>query len=259
MTQAARPEVAVLHNALDLLEQLARADNAARDLSVAEISHGADITRSAAYRILNTLEARGWVVEGPTSGRTGRRFRLGPAANALAGQARDSRDIIAAAQPILERLWHEFGETVNLGVRNLDEIVYVSILESDQGLRTSVEVGSRHPLHATALGKALLAAMPRSEAREILQRTDRVRLTPSTLVDIEDILRACDATRTAGFALDDEENEPGARCVAAAITSGGEPVAAISVSAPSWRMPDAVVERIGTRLRHEVDRLDRTG
>lgn len=240
-----RGEIAVLHKALDVLERLAGDDG----LTVAEICEGTPITKAAAYRVLNTLEARGYVLRDSDDHEV-RRYSLGPAAEALGGVMQSSAGIVDAARPAMETLWQEFGETVNLGVLSRGQVLYLDILESDQGLRTSVQVGSRDGPHSTALGKAMLACLPVSEARRIFSETNRIRMTPNTVVAIPSLLRQLDECRTRGFSLDDEENEPGARCVASAIVDRrGRPLGAISVSAPAWRMPDDTVERIGARLR----------
>ncbi|HVR32252.1 MAG TPA: IclR family transcriptional regulator [Acidimicrobiia bacterium] len=236
-------EVGVLNKALDLLEGLPASDL----VTVAELADSVGVNKAAAYRILNTLERRGYVVRG--SGEV-RRYTLGPALRALSKDDASPSALLVAARPRLRGLWDEFGETVNLGVLSNDRVLYLDILESDQGLRTTVDVGSHDAIHSTALGKVMLAALADADARAILARTDRVAKTPSTRTSIPDLLADIAATRVRGYALDDEENEAGARCVAAAVTNGrGGPLGALSVSGPSWRLPDAVVERIGRRLR----------
>jgi IclR family transcriptional regulator, acetate operon repressor len=240
-------EVGVLHKTLDLLEALAGID----DATVAELAGETGVNRAAAYRILNTLERRGYVVRNADDVR---RYSVGPALRTLARDENSPGDLLVTARPHLRSLWEEFGETVNLGVLSDDRVLYLDILESDQGLRTTVEVGSYDAVHATALGKAMLAALTDSQAKEILQRTDRVARTPRTLTSIQGVLRQLPDIRRRGYALDDEENETGARCVAAAVTtSKGAPRGALSISAPAWRMPDDVVKRMGARLRQVCD------
>lgn len=235
-------DVGVLVKTIDILEVLGGQD----EITVAELCRASGVKKAAAYRILNTLERRGYVRRGDDDVR---HYSLGPALRTLAQRANAPGDLLAAARPALRSLWEQFGETVNLGVMSGDRIVYLDILESDQGLRTTVEVGASDDLHATALGKAMLAAMPTSEARLILSRIDRPAKTPLTLTSLPDLLARLDAIRTAGYSLDDEENEMGARCVAAVVSDRkGRPIGAMSVSGPTWRMPDDVVQRIGSKL-----------
>jgi len=242
-------EVGVLNKTLDLLEALSGTDSA----TVADLATASGVNKAAAYRILNTLERRGYVVRVPDEVR---RYSLGPAFRALARDAASPGDLLAAARPLLRRLWEEFDETVNLGVLSHGRVLYLEILESEQGLRTTVAVGTHDDLHSTALGKAMLAALPVSEARSLLQHADLVAKTPHTLTSVPDLMREIERTRQRGFALDDEENEPGARCVAVAVTDGqGRPLGAMSVSGPAWRIDDSMVERIGQRLREAADEV----
>lgn len=236
-------EVGVLNKALDVLEALDRDD----PLTVAEITESSGINRPAAYRILTTLERRGYVLRTPGEVR---RYSLGPALRALTRGATSPGAVLTAARPQLRHAWEEFGETVNLGVFSQGRVLYLDILESEQGLRTAVTVGTHDDLHSTALGKAILAALPPDEVRELLTGQPLLRKTARTLTSVASIVDDIEAGRARGFALDDEENEPGARCVAAAIHDrAGRPVGAISLSGPTWRIDDATVEKAGTRLR----------
>lgn len=247
--QENRGEVGVLHKTLDVLEALAGTE----ELSVSELSAASGVNKAAAYRILNTLERRGYVVRGTDDVR---HYSLGPALRALARDTQSPGDLLMAARPELQALWEEFGETVNLGVLSGERVLYLDILESDQGLRTTVLVGSHDDIHSTALGKAMLSVMPVSNARDLLTRTERVAKTPHTRTSLPDLMAALDEARQSGYALDDEENEQGARCVAAAVVDRrGRPLGAMSVSGPTWRMPDEMVTKIGRRLRAACDSL----
>src|SRR5690606_16068997 len=242
-------EVGVLNKTLDILEALTGGDG----MTVAELAEASGVNKAAAYRILNTLERRGYAVRGADEVR---RYSLGPALRTLVREAGSPGDLLTAARPYLRRLWEEFDETVNLGVLNGGRVLYLDILESDQGLRTTVSVGTHDELHSTALGKAMLAAMPASDARGMLVREDLVPKTPRTLTSVPELMREVERTRERGYALDDEENEPGARCVAAAVPGpNGRPLGALSLSGPAWRIDDGMVERIGTRLRAAADEV----
>lgn len=245
-------EVGVLHKALDLLECLA--DGAG--WSVAALCAGTRISKPAAYRILNTLSRRGYV----TSFEKRRRYRLGPAFYGLARALEASRPLVAAARPAMLALREAFGETVNIGVLCGGRVLYLDILESEQGLRTTAEAGSFDHLHATGLGKAILASLPADDARRLLERAERPAKTPRTLVALEPLMAALAEAAARGYALDDEENEAGARCIAAPVLDfEGRPVAALSVSGPAWRLGDDAVARIGERVaaaaRETRDRL----
>lgn len=233
----------MLNKALDVLEALGRHDS----MSVADVAESSGVNRPAAYRILRTLERRGYAVRKPGDVR---RYSLGPALRALTRAATSPGVLLTAARPQLRRAWEEFGETVNLGVYSYGRVLYLDILESEQGLRTAVTVGTHDDLHSTALGKAILAALDPDEVHELLTARPLVRKTARTLASVASIVDDVEVTRARGYAVDDEENEAGARCVAAVIIDlADRPIGAISLSGPTWRIDDATVEKAGSRLR----------
>lgn len=228
--------------AVEVLERLGDG----RAWRVADLADAAAISRSTAYRILNTLEPKGWVRrEGAV-----RRYTIGPALTALGRTRRPTEDLVPVARPFMRGLWEEFGETVNLGILAGGRILYLDMIESRMGLKTTSRVGSSDPLHSTALGRAILAHHPVAEARRLLLSVERHRRTPTTRIDLAELLAELEDTRARGYAIDDEENEVGARCVAASVLDGdSRPVAALSVSAPTLRLDDGRIELIGRALR----------
>lgn len=233
--------VAVIDKAIDLLECLLGRPGQ----TVAELSQAADVTKAAAYRILSTLERRGYVA---TYARV-RRYSIGHAFRAYV-QAIDGPDrLLDAARPAMRRLWEETGETVNLAVLARGGVLYVEVIESVQGLRATANVGSLDALHSTALGKAMLSRMPGADRETLLAQARFVARTARTETDPRRLRQAIDRAEQSGFAVDDEENEIGMRCVAAPIVnSDGWPLAAISVSGPSSRMSDEAIRALGPRL-----------
>jgi IclR family acetate operon transcriptional repressor len=158
----------------------------------------------------------------------------------------------------MRTLRDEFGETVNLGTLRLGRLVYLEMLESEHSLRTAVAVGGSDHLHSTALGRAILAALPAEETRAVLAATDRVPVTPRTRVDLGELEAELDRTRERGYALDDEENETGARCVGVAVRDErGRPVAALSISGPAHRMEPELLPRMAARLAAAAAELER--
>jgi IclR family acetate operon transcriptional repressor len=234
-------EVGVLVKALDILDCLA-ADGPS---PVTRICERTGVTKPAAYRILKTLDMAGYVVRDDER----REYSLGPALHSLSRSARNSTDLVRVARPVMERLNDELGETINLGVVSHGQVVYLDTIESTQRLRSTVQLSLRDKLHSTALGKAFLAALPEDDAKVRLSEAPRESMTPKTVVSIRALLRQLGEVRERGYALDDEENEVGSRCVAAAILNGRrEPIGAISVSAPTTRMQGADLGRVGKRV-----------
>ncbi|MDR3070791.1 MAG: IclR family transcriptional regulator [Propionibacteriaceae bacterium] len=161
-------------------------------------------------------------------------FRLGIGLVALAGRYLEEDSLRATAHPHLVELSQISGETVHLGTLAGDHIVYIDKIESDKSVRLVSRIGAQAPLHCTSMGKAILAALPETDRERSIADDNEIR-TPHTLVG--DALREeLNLIRTCGWAIDDQENEEGVRCIGAAIIStSGTPVGALSISAPANR------------------------
>lgn len=256
MTKAERPtnySIAVLDRSIDLLEAMAQS---AEPMGVSAIARAIGSTKSATFRILATLEARGYVtrVEDST------RFQLGLNLVHLGQSALERIDLRSVARPVLEDLHQRFNETVNVGVLASGRIVYVDMVESDHGLRMSARVGAHDNVHSTAIGKAILANLPPSQQQAILRgplpaRTDRTLTDPGALrADIERI-------KLSGFSRDRGENEDGACCYGAPIFDAhGQVTAAISVSGPDTRLTGEIAEDVAVAVRAAAQEItDRLG
>jgi IclR family acetate operon transcriptional repressor len=164
-------------------------------------------------------------------------------------------DVLARrAHPHLERLQQEFGETANLGLLDGSRVVYLDIVESKHAMRLAARPGDHDPLHATALGKAIAAQLPVERVRAILKGEGMPRLTDRTITTQRDYLAALEGVRADGYAVDDGENEVGARCVAVAVPAGHLPLA-LSVSGPGARLEAQQVPAIAQRLREAAAQL----
>lgn len=240
--------VGVLNKALDVLEYLL----VTPEQTVAEISAGAGVTKAAAYRILSTLERRGYVATYEKV----RRYSIGPAFYSYVQAARAADRLLKVSRPIMRKVWEFSGETVNLGVLTHGGVQYLDIIESDQGLRATGEVGVLDALHSTALGKAIMARMPDTQRDELLAAAKLVSRTRHTVTDLGRLRESIQLAARTGRAIDDEENEIGMRCVAAPIVNAdGWPLAAMSVSGPASRMTDAALDRIGGELVEACERV----
>jgi DNA-binding IclR family transcriptional regulator len=236
--------IAVLDRALDVLEALAEAADGL-PLGVTEIARRVGTTKSAAFRILSNLERRGYVSKDPVTAR----YALGTRLAYLGERSLGALDLRASARPALEELHRRFGETVNLAVRDDNEVVYVDMIESGHGLRMAARVGSRDYLHSTALGKAILAFLPHDE-RDRLLRGPLPARTARTMTDPDRLRTELGRVRERGVAEDRNENEVGARCLGAPIFDHrGMVIGALSVSAPESRLDDARAELVGDAVR----------
>lgn len=222
-----------LHRALDLLEVLAGARG---HLGIGEIALQTTIPLPTIHRLLQTLVERGYVRQLPNR-QYALGFRLIPlglAANATVG---------VDARPILAELVAELGETANFAVLTDDSVEYVTQVASPHSMRMFTEVGRRVHLHSTAVGKALLAEMEPASVSSIVKRVGLPSKTVHTLVTENALLSELARIAERGYAMDEEEQELGVRCVAVTVPGRFLTPMAISVSGPSTRMTDSVVAR----------------
>jgi IclR family acetate operon transcriptional repressor len=145
---------------------------------------------------------------------------------------------------------------VNLGVIDDGEVVFVSQVESPEVMRMIVRLGSRSPIHASGVGKALLAAMPGQRVEQILERRGLSRFTERTIDNPAALRDELELTRRRGYALDDEEHAVGLRCVAAAFfDENARALAAISLSGPKARMVDERLGELGQAVRSTAEAI----
>jgi len=248
--QPAKYDVAILKKALDLLEQLA---GRAGPAGLSDLGRQADVSKATAYRILQTLEARGYLVK---SGRPPV-YIAGPKLIAVSARFVSGSGLVQAARPILADILLKYEETVNLAVLDGCSILYLDVLESPRRLRRAAQIGSRDPIHSTALGKAIVAFLPQIEAARILTSYHWKLFTRKTIVTVDAFERDMADTRQRGYALDNEENELGARCVGVPICGGPDrPIGAVSVSGPASRLGLSLLREIGEHLKQAAREIE---
>lgn len=245
-------QVQSLSRALGLLEHLAGA--AERGISLTDLARSARLAPSTTHRLLATLEKQGFAELDTERGLWFVGVRTFVVGNAFLAH----RDFVATARPFMRRLMEESGESVNLGILDEGELVFLSQVECREMMRMFVRLGARVPAHASGVGKALLAALPEEAVNAILERRGLQRFTDNT-IDARAILRDNLArVRKLGYAFDDEEHAVGLRCVASTLHDElGEPIAAISLSGPRARITDQRVEVLGRLVRDTADRITR--
>jgi IclR family acetate operon transcriptional repressor len=233
-----------LDRAVELIGHLAALGGEA---SIAELAHRSGLPSATIHRILRTLLNQGYARQEPS-----RRYALGPALIQLGELA--SRKLGSWARPILADVVRETGETASLAALDGDEAVFVAQRPSKHSVRMFTDVGSRPPLHATGIGKALLSALPDGGAQEILQRTGLAACTPNTIVDLTHLLDQLTVIRRRGYAVDDGEEELGVRCLAVPVP-GVARLMAISVSGPAARLGRDVETEVVRVLKIAATRL----
>lgn len=219
--------------ALTLLELLAAAGGRA---AISELAERSALSLGTTHRLLSGLAARGWVRQ-----EADRRYALGPALLPLGAAA--TRLLGSWAQPYLVQLAASTGESANLAVLEDDHVVYVAQAPGRHRMRMFTEVGRRVLPHSTAVGKVLLAAREEADVRRAVKRLGLPPRTVHTLTGVPELLAELERVRRRGWAVDDEEEELGVRCLAVPV--GDPPVAAVSISAPASRLdpgePDVLV------------------
>ncbi|MEL6204089.1 MAG: HTH-type transcriptional regulator BhcR [Pseudomonadota bacterium] len=227
-----------LDRAMGILEALA--DRGAATLS--DLAHTLDQSPATVYRVLVTLETRGIAELNPED----QTWAVGPKAFLIGSSFLRRTSVVERAQAPMRKLRAETGETANLGVARGDEVMFLAQVETDASLRAFFPPGTLAPLHASGIGKALLAWFdgPRRDAylaRAVLdQFTEHTITSPDALS--EDLARI----RARGYALDNEERARGMRCVAAPVFDASETaVAGLSISGPVARVTPETTEALG--------------
>lgn len=226
-TPARDYSIAAVGRALDLLEALSRIGPA----PLAALADSARCTRTAGFRLLRTLEARGFAIQDEARGM----WRLGARWGVLGRAAVEQGALAATAMPFLAALGKTSGENVYLRIRDGLESETIAIYQADPGLRLYSEVGKRQPLHAGS-SRLLLAHAPEQVQTQVLaQRLPR--FTPATRTDSAWIAADLQRIRTRGYLLTTDEVVAGAATVAAPVRdASSQVVAVLSISAPTMRM-----------------------
>ncbi|MDD9377015.1 IclR family transcriptional regulator [Streptomyces sp. ZAF1911] len=219
---------------------------------LAELSAAAGVPKSSTYRILVSLVEQGYAVtDGEGSYGVGLRLRT------LAAE-------IGADRPegiveLLEFLQKCTGQTVHLALRSGNALTYIRKIEGTvRSHPTSSRVGVRVPLHATAIGKAVLAHLPPEETEGILRATGMPALTRRTLTDREGLADELRTVRERGYAVDDEEHEPSVRCLGVPVFDrSGVPVGGVGLTASAFLSTRAELERFAPALREAARGVQR--
>src|ERR1700689_1147811 len=186
---------AAVERALAMLEAVAQASDG---LSNAEISRKLNIPKSSASYILRTLENQGYLTRDPESGK----YRVGLKILNLGRGALGGRDVRGIALPIMRHLTHQTGLNCHLAVLDGPEAVYIEKVEPEVFIRMDTWVGRRMRVHATSVGKAIVAYIPREQLEEILRKSGMEKRTPKTIISLPRLLKELEKVRTQGCAIE---------------------------------------------------------
>lgn len=222
-------------------------------ISLTTLSKEVSIPPSTLHRILSSLKAVNFVKQNSDG-----KYLPGSSLNMLSYALLQQEDLRELAMPYLETLKEETNESANLVVLSSDykEVIYIAQAESDATVRGFSYIGSRAPSYATAVGKVMLADADWAEVSSALQESGMRALTGSTITELDTLEGELEEIRNKGFAVDREETERGAACIAAPLYGPDNEVeAAISISGPSNRiLGDSFSEmtRIAKRIANEL-------
>jgi IclR family transcriptional regulator, KDG regulon repressor len=213
-----------------------------RGISIRDLSAKVKLPKGTTHRLLSSLTYFGFVRQDPTTRNYFLGFKWIELGQLLLGQL----DLRREAEPFLKDLAEKTKETVHLVFLDRNEIVYIDKVEADHGqggLRMASRIGLRNPAHSSAVGKVLLADLPEETLNEILQGKGLPRRTGNTITEIDPLKEHLKLVRRQGYAVDDEENEEGIRCVGSPIyNEAGKAVAAVSVSGPAFRITKKAIQ-----------------
>jgi DNA-binding IclR family transcriptional regulator len=236
-----RQGIQVIARAASLLRALERRPEG---LSLGELAKAVSLPRSTVQRIVDALDTEGFVLAASASSGV----RLGPALLALAAATRFH--IAEAARETLEALAKECGETVDLSLIDQDKVVFIDQVAGTHRLTAISAIGLSFPLHSSANGKAVMAAMADEEIAKLRKRIRLTAVTPHSITNWVRLQAELEAVRRDGVAYDCEENSLGISAVAAAIRSPSGELAAISIPAPTQRFEATRSELTQVLLKH---------
>jgi DNA-binding IclR family transcriptional regulator len=248
MNRQNTPSIQVIDRAARLMEAIVQ-NNGAASLKILSAETG--LHSSTAFRILASLVAIGFV-ERDTAGQ----YFIGRKIAALANNVRRGVDLREQARDIMEQLRDKIGETINLTVREGDEVIYIERATPNRMMRVEQVIGSRAPLHVTAVGKLMLGELGNAFIRAYSERSGLKPYTQHTLTTQNDLIKSVHTATAQGFAYDNEEAEIGVGCIGVLIhNQAGEVLAGLSISAPIERRKAEWVELLQQAANKIADRL----
>jgi DNA-binding IclR family transcriptional regulator len=235
MDKEKQPYGTVLLKADRILDYLASCNHSQ---ALNQIAQATNLTNPTALKILETLLMIGYVQKDLET----KKFRLGSGLIKFANCALNQLDIKIIAQPYLEELQKITGETVHLGIRDNDSVVYVTKIDSSNPIMLYSQIGKRIPLYCSAMGKSILADSSDDEIKNYLTENLLIKKTTKTITTKSGFMEEINKVRNLGYAFDDGEHEEEVFCVGASLTSDGKNFGAISVSTPKYRLTDETSE-----------------
>lgn len=225
--------------AFNIIEILQARGGAGVSELAAELGH----SKSTIHSHLRTLEQRKFLV------RDDENYRLSLRTLDMARQVQEQIGNYDVIRDEVEGLAEETGEIAQFGIEEHNEVSYLYKASGDHAVETASRVGTQQPMYSTSLGKAILAYLPPEQIEDVVAQTTFVSKTPKTITDAEGLYEELETIRERGYAIDDEENYAGLRCVSAPVKNDDTVLGAVSITGPSSRFTD---ERLHGELSEQV-------
>ncbi|EOG7787841.1 DNA-binding transcriptional regulator KdgR [Vibrio fluvialis] len=220
-----------------------------KEIGVSELSQRLMMSKATTYRFLQTMKSMGFVAqEGEAD-----KYKLTLKLFELGAKSLEYVDLIELADKEMRYISEQTNEALHLGSLDENAIIYIHKIDSGYNLRMQSRIGRRNPLYSTAIGKVLLAERDEQFVRDTLEGVEFIKHTDRTLENVEQLLEELALVRTQHYAEDNEEQEPGLRCIAAPVYDRfGHVIAGLSMSLPTIRFDEQ-------RMGYYVDLLQTAG
>lgn len=215
-------------------------------IALSDLAKETDQSPATLYRILTTFQLHAITEFDETE----QLWHIGAGAYRVGTSYLRRTSVLERSRPVMRQLMQDTGETANLGVEQADMVLFVNQVETNESIRAFFPPGTQSKMHASGIGKALLAYFPPERLDQWFLQQRLTRYTDATITDPDALRAELALIRETGISFDNEEKNIGMRCIASPVFNGfGEPVAGLSVSGPSSRMTDDTIETIGSHVK----------
>ncbi|QND50493.1 IclR family transcriptional regulator (plasmid) [Phyllobacterium sp. 628] len=240
--------VQVLDRSLNLLSIIADNDGS----SLSDLAERTGMAPSTVHRLLTSLANHGMLAHDQETGN----WTIGVRSFEIGNAFLRYRKLGAISRPFLKQLMDECGETANIAIEDDGDVVFISQIESHAPMRAFFRPGRRGPIHASGIGKAILATWSDTDIGQVLSGKSLDHFTSHTLDTLPALLKDVQEIRARGWSIDDEEHTLGMRCIAAPLFNEyGEAIAGISISGPAVRLPRDKLSVFGPIVQRTADAL----
>lgn len=206
-----------------------------KEIGVSELSQRLMMSKATTYRFLQTMKTLGYIAQEDEADKYSLTLKLFE----LGARSLEYVDLISLADKEMRLISEQTNEALHLGALDDNSIIYIHKIDSNYNLRMQSKIGRRNPLYSTAIGKVLLAEREESFVREILSQVEFVKHTEKTLENTNQLLSELKIVKAQHYAEDNQEQEPGLRCIAAPIYDRfGSIIAGLSISFPTIRFDE---------------------